>query len=412
MLEHDAQGDHFVFLQNARNEIRDFSIWKNKITIACPEGVIIREIKAENNPSQNIRFVLNNVRIGKVNHGEINSISAKHDENDIEIHYSLLYFKSDMQPLLYYRINEGEWKRTEPESRQLKLASLAPGNYLIQFMIGKPGSGTNAAYEIRINILPPWWKTSWALTAFILTTALLLYLLYSYRMKIVERRNKLETEKILIENKLNHSLLTSIKSQMNPHFFYNALNTIQSFIYTNDKQNAGTYLSKFSKLTRMILEMSDKEQISLQEEITALRLYLELEQVRFESDFSFNIDLENIQNPDQTRLPSMIIQPYVENAVKHGLLHKKGEKKLNIRFSIENNVLTVTIDDNGIGRARSSELNAMRKDKPQSFSSHANQKRLDLLNQGRSLPLTVRYIDKTDSNDLAAGTTVILHIPV
>ncbi|MGL4598313.1 MAG: sensor histidine kinase, partial [Bacteroidia bacterium] len=211
---------------------------------------------------------------------------------------------------------------------------------------------------------------------------------------------------------LNRSILTSIKSQMNPHFFYNALNTIQSFIFENDKQNAGIYLSKFSKLTRMVLEMSEKENISLKEEVTACTLYLELEQARFSEDFSFSIAVNGCLDTDLIRLPPMIIQPYIENAVKHGLLHKKGSKTLAVAFACASKNLVVTIDDNGIGRDRSAQLNAIRQDKHKSFASEATKKRLELLNHERSHLLSVTYTDKHDASGQATGTLVSIYIPI
>jgi LytS/YehU family sensor histidine kinase len=139
-------------------------------------------------------------------------------------------------------------------------------------------------------------------------------------------KSKLMEEKFELEKELNRSVLTSIKSQLNPHFFYNALNTIQSFVYMDDRKNASNYLGRFSKLTRTILEMSEKETISLKEEIEALTLYLELEKMRFEDSFSFEMNYQGV-DAELENIPPMLIQPYVENAVKHGLLHKKGNKR-------------------------------------------------------------------------------------
>ena len=201
---------------------------------------------------------------------------------------------------------------------------------------------------------------------------------------------------------------------MNPHFFYNALNTIQAYIFTNEKQKANAYLAKFSKLTRNVLEMSEKETISLNEEIEALKLYLELEKMRFSDQFNFDIVLENSLDKENIEFPPMLIQPYVENAIKHGLLHKKGEKELMITFRKEQNLLIVLIDDNGIGRKRSKELNRIKSEKHQSFSSDANEKRLEILNKNAKskAEIVLKFIDKQDINGVAIGTTVILSIPL
>jgi LytS/YehU family sensor histidine kinase len=199
---------------------------------------------------------------------------------------------------------------------------------------------------------------------------------------------------------------------MNPHFFYNALNTIQAFIFTNDKTRANNYLAKFSKLTRLILENSEKETITLQDEINALQLYLELEKMRFSDTFEFSIQTNENLDSEFIEIPPMLIQPYVENAIKHGLLHLETNRMLKINFTFIDKLLTVTIDDNGVGRKRSGEINSMKHEKPKSFSSKANQSRLEILNKGRTSKIGVEYIDKITGNGVSAGTTVTLTIPI
>ncbi|HEY8365573.1 MAG TPA: histidine kinase, partial [Bacteroidia bacterium] len=208
------------------------------------------------------------------------------------------------------------------------------------------------------------------------------------------------------------SILASCKSQMNPHFFYNALNTIQAYIFVNDKKKASNYLSKFSKLTRLILEMSERENISLREELEALKLYLDLEKMRFSDSFEYEIKVSSDIVQDSVEFPPMLLQPYVENAVKHGLLHKQGEKSINIKFARKEDILIVEIEDNGIGRKRSAELNAIKNKKHQSFSTQANEKRLEILNEGRKAKIAVEYVDKLSNEGNPLGTLVRLYIPI
>lgn len=227
-----------------------------------------------------------------------------------------------------------------------------------------------------------------------------------------QQEKQLLTARVTYEQDLNKSILKSIKAQMNPHFFYNALNTIQSYIFTDDKRNASTYLNKFSNLTRMILEMSEKERVLLTQEVKLLTLYLELEQSRFNDNFTFTFEVDAAIDQEMISIPPMLIQPYVENAIKHGLLHKQGERTVSIRITREHKYLTIMIDDNGIGRKESAHINQSRKDKPASFATSANQTRLDILNQSKSNKLGVQYIDKQHANQTPAGTTVIITIPL
>ncbi|MEI2419328.1 histidine kinase, partial [Arthrospira platensis SPKY2] len=152
-------------------------------------------------------------------------------------------------------------------------------------------------------------------------------------MKRIEDKNKLVVEKLQLENKLKESKLQLIKSQMNPHFFFNAINNIQSFIFTKETKTASSYLSKFSKLTRKILEQSEVDKITLYEEIETLQLYLELQKMRF-PELEYHIECQNLENPQQITLPTLLFQPYVENAILHGLAHSIGKKELGVTFSL------------------------------------------------------------------------------
>lgn len=396
------------------NEIYDLTLYDNQLLIACNTGMLSLNFYSDEGNTMQPLFHLNDILVNgnRISGTTASDLSLTFEQNNLSIEYSILSFKNGLAFPLYYKINDGNWELCPQNSRVLNFSSLAPGNYRIEFSFRDSHRVLDVSQVISFTIDAPWWYTWWAITAYVLVFISGLWLVYHYQIRKQERKMQLINERIALESKLNKSVLSSIKSQMNPHFFYNALNTIQSYIYANDKQNAGTYLSKFSKLTRMILEMSDKEVISLQEEITACRLYLELEQARFENDFEFDIQIAEHTDPDQIRIPSMLIQPYIENAVKHGLLHKKGLKKLSVIFEKTEQDMLITIADNGIGRKRSAELNELRKDKHRSFSSDANEKRLELLNRGRKNPLGVSYTDNQDENGLSTGTTVHIHIPL
>jgi hypothetical protein len=401
-----------VFLPVFASEINDLVVWKNKLYIASSRGILSMDMALAIQKPENPLFVLTGFYVNQKAQNVLSPMLLNYGQQMIEVNYSILSFKRSGSYPLYYRINEQAWELCSPESRSLILAALSPGDYVLQFRLGDASENRPISQQVRFTIEQAWWKKWWALLFYVVVLVLVLFLIYKRQLHIQERKNKLLTEKIELEKNLNRSVLTSLKSQMNPHFFYNALNTIQSFIFENDKQNAGVYLSKFSTLTRMILEMSGKENISLREEITACTLYLELEQARFSEDFSFSLEVKGFVDLDLIRLPPMIIQPYIENAVKHGLLHKKGAKTLAVIFERADKNLMVTIDDNGIGRERSAQLNAIRQDRHKSFASEATKKRLDLLNRDRIQQLRLSYTDKHDASGQSSGTLVCIHIPI
>jgi LytS/YehU family sensor histidine kinase len=200
---------------------------------------------------------------------------------------------------------------------------------------------------------------------------------------------------------------------MNPHFLFNVLNSIKGYIYENDKRNAAKYLSDFSSLVRKVLELSSVPTVSLESELEALRLYIDLEAMLLQSDFSYSVEIDDAVDVSGIRIPALLLQPYVENAFKHGLRHKAGEKRLNIFIHLleAEELLLVEITDNGIGRKASAELNAENRGEHQSFATSAMEKRIELLNHERKDVVGVEIRDNFEGN-LPTGTTVIIRIHV
>jgi hypothetical protein len=390
------------------SDIFDVEYHNANLLIATPEGLLVLKYSKSNTPTSNPPFLINSILVNNIRTTAEQLLNLKSDQQQIDINYSILSYRPASVTELYYRLNNQEWVQCDPGSRTLKLAGLSSDDYTLEFKFGK---GMPLS-KIRFQIAPPWWQHPLTYVALVLIIVILTYFIYRYLLRVQEKKNRQITERLELERNFDRSVLTAIRSQMNPHFFFNALNTIQSYIFENDRQNAGNYLSKFSKLTRMVLEMSGRDLVTLSEETDALLLYLELEKARFTADFSFEMQFAENVEKELIRIPPMLLQPYVENAVKHGLLHKKGQKRLLLRFSREQQLLTVEITDNGIGRKRSQELNKIRNEHHESFSSEANQKRLELLNKGRTNKLGVEYVDKTDDHGMAMGTTVIITIPI
>ncbi|MDP9079782.1 MAG: tetratricopeptide repeat protein [Bacteroidota bacterium] len=256
-----------------------------------------------------------------------------------------------------------------------------------------------------------------AATIFCLVTFLLIYRYRNRQLHLTslltKERAEYQLEETKQKNKLTQATLTALISQMNPHFIFNALNTIQSYVYTNDKKNAVYYLGKFSDLTRKILYNSNKEMVSLEEEIEQLQLYIEIEKARFGDSIEICINVDPSLDLEGIMLPPMLIQPHVENAIKHGLLHQTGEKKLSIKISGIQNIgeLTIEISDNGIGRQQSFSINRQNPGH-RSFSTTATEKRIELINGIFDKKIKLEIIDKKDSEGKPVGTSVIIHIPV
>lgn len=390
-------------------EINDYVLHENWLLVLTNSGILTLNVDRNEAEKSTGIFHLNYMEMNGMKLDYLTPKEFSYTENSLNINFSLLDFGNTRHASVFYRLNpDALWQEVSPETRTLRFAALSPDEYSIAFKVNNQVQKQTITFTIH----PPFWKQIWFLGLCCVLILLMGYAYYRWQISLLFRQIKLLREKIQLEKSLSQSILTSIKSQMNPHFFYNALNTIQAYIFTNDKKNASAYLSKFSKLTRMILEMSGKEKITLNEEINALTLYLELEQVRFSDDFDFVIHIDKSLDQEMIKLPSMLIQPYVENAIKHGLLHKKGEKKVELSFVYERGVLKVIIDDNGIGRKRSAELNKIKDEVHESFSSTANQKRLEILNRDSTSKISVAYFDKVDDYQNSFGTTVVAYIPI
>jgi len=246
------------------------------------------------------------------------------------------------------------------------------------------------------------------------------YFLYRYRIKQLQLKNELtkeRSEQALKEaehqRQIKDAELSVLRSQMNPHFIFNALNTIQSYVYANDKKSATNYLGKFSELIRRILENSGKQRITLQEEIDLLQLYIDIEKARFGENLVVTVEAVPDLDTEYILIPPLLIQPYVENAIKHGLVHKQGEKNLTvvIQKSEDGECIEIIVDDNGIGREKSMELNK-KKVYHHSFANDANFKRIDLIEQLSGKKAKLQITDKKNPDGSAAGTTIIIDIPL
>ena len=228
---------------------------------------------------------------------------------------------------------------------------------------------------------------------------------------IESQKEKTEQLQETLKSDLSHYMLLSFKKLMNPHFIFNSLNSIQSFILQNDKLKANIYLSKFSGLIRKVLEQSQMEYITLNDELETLAMYIDLEAQRFVGKFTSAIEIDPTIETKNYLIPPLIFQPFVENAILHGLMHKDEEGKLTITVKMANNRLLCTVEDNGVGREASMKINKDRKDR-ESFGIKATNQRIKILNSLNNSDIGVAYTDLKDSNGNASGTRVTFSLPV
>lgn len=226
-----------------------------------------------------------------------------------------------------------------------------------------------------------------------------------YRIKVIEQSRQ------FIENEMNKLKLTALRAQMNPHFIFNSLNSIRAYVISNETKKASDYLNKFARLIRLILHYSSKDTISLKEELEALALYVELEQMRFRDDFGFVLKIGWDVNTETLLVPPLILQPYVENAIVHGLAPKTGAKELMVEVSKNHSSLIFVIRDNGVGRSYSKNIRFIQNPQHKSVAMELTRKRIELTDNKRSEKENIKIVDLMD-NGHPVGTEVRIKLPV
>ena len=234
-----------------------------------------------------------------------------------------------------------------------------------------------------------------------------------YKNLALKRKNeKLESmhNQAELQQQVTDLEMQALRAQMNPHFIFNCLSSINRFIFKNETEAASNYLTKFSRLIRMALNNSKKQFVSIEDEIEMLSLYLDLEKLRFKDSFDYKISFINSFDAGNIFFPPLLLQPFAENAIWHGLMHKEGKGHIEIELGIDEKILCCTITDNGIGRAKSAEMKSKSAQKQKSMGLQITTDRLALLNKNSNQQTFFRIEDIFDRNGLSAGTRVILKI--
>lgn len=307
-----------------------------------------------------------------------------------------------------YRLFRGDRLVSEEQvGAEVLIPSIGPGEYTLRLFTfdGRTGS-ESPALNMRFKVFPPLWQRWWfyLLLAFIVGSVVWIWA--RRRVRRIREENRIREEMGRLE-------ATALRMQMNPHFIFNALESISNFILGNKKKEAIHYLASFAKLIRNTLESAHEPTILLGQEIGVLRNYLELEKMRYGGRLEFSIDCAE-EWQEKYRIPPMLLQPYVENAVKHGLKARKGAGRIDVQFCLEENSLAVEIRDDGIGRKASAQLLERSFGAPdkKSMSMSIIEQRIRLLREKGGQDIRVEVRDLVDEKGDAEGTSVHLRLPL
>jgi ligand-binding sensor domain-containing protein len=337
-------------------------------------------------------------------------ISLAHYENNLVFQYLTVDFK--LANFIQYRYKLQGFDTGyvyAGKQRQARYTNLQAGKYT--FIVEASTNGKDwykTANPVAFTIRKAFWKTWWFRVLVIALLVSIAYSFYRYRINRINKEARMRSD---YEIKLNELENSALRTQMNPHFIFNSLNTINSFVNSNDRVQANQYISKFSKLVRLILDHSREKKIVLKDELEVAELYMQLEQIRFEGKFSFSINVSGM-DASVTDVPPLIIQPFVENAILHGLLPSDKPGVLKIDVKKEGEQLLCSIEDNGIGREAAKRLKQRSGYNRKSHGMEITLKRIELFNKEHQVQLPVEIMDLQTESGEASGTRVILHLPV
>lgn len=381
---------------------------QDRLLVLTSKGVAIIDTSQLKPDPTSPRLYLTKVNIAGKDTAVLPSYTLAHELNNIKLEYVGLLYKSNGDILYRYQMEGIDTGWTETQFTNVQYPTLPPGKYTFNVNARSlQGTWGPEPATVQITILPPFWQTWWFRLllgiAIVGTAGGISYAIIGYyrnQSQIAQRMVQLEGQ--------------ALRANMNPHFVFNALNAIHDFIADQDQRSAHLYLGKFAQLIRRILDQSRRNTISLEEELDTLQLYLELENMRFENKFSFNFNVATDIQPFDIELPPMLIQPYIENAIRHGLMNLKVPGQITVAFDMKGNNLQCTITDNGIGRAKAALLGSNRLRNHRSAGMEITQKRVALLNQEATGEdeKGVIIIDLHNAAKESIGTQVILTLPV
>lgn len=337
-------------------------------------------------------------------------LALHREQRDLTIHY-VLPNPLDPNRVQYQYMLKGydnDWINTT--ERRVRYPRLGGGDYtfLVRAREGD-SNGWSPVTELEISVsrrlIELWWF--WVLV--ILFAAALAVIIYRLLLSNVRREERLKAE---FDNKLSEIQMQALRAQMNPHFLFNSLNSIKYYAISKSKDETASYLSKFALLVRSILNNSKSRTISLSDELEALQLYIEIEHIRLEGKFDYRFDIDGGSHIRQAQIPPMILQPFVENAIWHGLMHKEGKGLLLVQVRDMGDRIQCIIEDNGIGRARSAEIKKAQMDHKKSVGMQITSDRITLINRIYGIDTQVQVVDLADADGTPSGTRVVINIPL
>lgn len=386
------------------DDVKDISLYNGKAYIATPSGATIIDIDKFVSKVSPPEVYIRGLSAEGKKYSHLVSPKFYYHNGIIVLSYSAITFQVNKSLQYRYRIKGENEKWNEVTTDRIEFYNLNPDTYTIEVSAKKYNSDWGKPAVYTFTVMPLWYQSWWLKIIITLIIGGLIYL-WLYRVR------KREEEKTAYHKRIAELKNNALASQMNPHFIFNTLNSLQTFVLQNKPLEANHYIARFSRLIRSIMNYSDTQLITLDKELEFLNLYIELEQLRFEEKFDIIIKVDENILPVTTTIPSLIIQPFVENSIKYGLSGKREKGLLEIIFEKKENYILVTINDNGIGRQKVAQQQAKSFKEFESKGIKYTEERL-LLISGNIYNKKMVNITDIYHNGEPDGTKVELIIPI
>lgn len=397
---------HFTIFNGLNsNEIMDIDYVNGQLLVGSAKGLMIingnHSMPIESEPLIHEKSI-------EVNYEARNVDDLEIEHNDlIKFYFTGVSMSSNSKLSYQYRMKgfDENWESTT--NRFLEFRSLAPGDYELEvYSVNANGAKSKKPIITNFSVLPAFWETWWFRIGTVLLFVGIIFILFNWRFRIKRRESLLLSQSLQAEQE-------ALSSQITPHFLFNALNSIQNLVQNQKSKIAVVNLSNFAWLMRRILHNVKLHSVLLSNEIETLKLYLDLEVLRLENKFSYSIVCEEEINIDFVRIPPMIIQPFIENSIWHGILNKPNQKGVvSITFRINGDQLIIEITDDGVGRDFAKKMKVRNSPFEESVGLDSVQRRMELLSNIHKTKLKYEIIDLFDSEDAPIGTKVLITIPL
>jgi ligand-binding sensor domain-containing protein/two-component sensor histidine kinase len=340
-------------------------------------------------------------------------LALNHRKNNLSFGFIGINHKNADGVRYQWRLDgfEEEWSPISNKT-DATYSNIPPGNYTFMVRACNADLVWSEPQEVKFSTLPPYWKTWWFISSMILFGILIVTVIFRIRVRRVTEEAQREQQRLKMEKDMVRLEQKALRLQMNPHFIFNALNSIQGLIGNQDDKTARYYLAKFSKLMRLTLENSRVQRIPLDTEIKTLTNYMTLERFSSGEQFDFNIECDEDLDPEELMIPPMMIQPFVENAIIHGVSKTEHPGQINVLFECEDDKIICSISDNGIGRKKAAEVKSQKNQHHKSTALVVTQERLDILNVGGNGQKSLEIIDLHHDDGEPAGTKIMIRIPL